>query len=656
MKIKFGAIEYDTDAERQNICEIHLAGDEESRCGSTVRGKRLKYVSHTKTETELTIVQSDGELQVTSHFIKYDGTNAVRAYTEVKNISSAPVIIEYASSLMLANIGKPADSQNIFLYRFTNGTHSEIQPRKRSLFDCGLFDIKRCSAKRVYGLNCGSMSCKEQLPQLILHNAATHTFTMIEIESNVSWYWEIGHDHEKLYFAASGAESNAHWAKKLNVGETYATPYAAFATGETLDSAVGNMTVYRRKIRRENKADSSLPVIFNEYMHLSWDSPDEDRTAYMLPFVKKAGADIYVIDCGWHNEEPGEKIYPYVGQWKESKIRYPHGIKHTVDLIHSYGLKAGLWLEPEIIGTLCDEMLAYYPPDAYFYRRGKVVTANGRRFLDFRNSAVTDYLNKVIERLIEDYGVDYLKFDYNQDCGAGTELNADSFGDGLQKHTAAYFTWVENIMNKYPKLIIETCSAGGQRLDYAMLSRFSLVSTSDQIDHRKYPYIAANMQSAVCPEQAAVWCYPVDDYPNMPTSEDVIMNAVNSLLGRVHLASHIDLLNSESFALLQEGIAYYKKTAEAKKNGLPYFPLGFADFASDLCASGYISGNKLYLAVWNLSKAREVKIPLENINAVSACVAYPTSRPVPFTLEKNILAAQMPEYGARFFEINLKNK
>jgi hypothetical protein len=81
--------------------------------------------------------------------------------------------------------------------------------------------------------------------------------------------------------------------------------------------------------------------------------------------------DYYVIDCGWHNEEDGWMIYPYVGQWKESKKRFPNGIKHILDYIHNLGMKAGLWIEPEVIGYLCKEMLNYYDDDCFFKRNGK---------------------------------------------------------------------------------------------------------------------------------------------------------------------------------------------------------------------------------------------------------------------------------------------
>lgn len=66
----------------------------------------------------------------------------------------------------------------------------------------------------------------------------------------------------------------------------------------------------------------------------------------------------------------------------------------------------------------CREMIDYYGDDGFLSRNGKKLCELGRYFLDFRQARVRDYLDGVIAHLVCDLGVDYLKFDYNQDCGA----------------------------------------------------------------------------------------------------------------------------------------------------------------------------------------------------------------------------------------------
>ena len=120
------------------------------------------------------------------------------------------------------------------------------------------------------------------------------------------------------------------------------------------------MTKYRRHIVTPCKPDKKLPTIFNEYIDLSWDNPNENRTALVAPSVAELGVKYYVIDCGWHDECEYDQLYMNVGKWEASKKRFPNGLKATVNLIKSHGMKAGLWIEPEIIGYQCAEMENYY--------------------------------------------------------------------------------------------------------------------------------------------------------------------------------------------------------------------------------------------------------------------------------------------------------
>ena len=72
-------------------------------------------------------------------------------------------------------------------------------------------------------------------------------------------------------------------------------------------------------------------------------------------------------------------------------------------------------------------------------------------------------------------------------------------GQGMLEHERVYLKWLEGVWMRYPDLIIENCSSGGLRMDYAMLSRYSIQSTSDQDDYRLYATIAANAPTAVTP-------------------------------------------------------------------------------------------------------------------------------------------------------------
>lgn len=659
-----------------DFAEVQIAGENHSAHGgnklfSSSECGKLKYISYSHTGNKLEIVQASELVSVASHFQVYDDCKTIRAWNTITNFSNEPITIEHISSFLCYGIGELGSKSvnDLYLHRFYNSWHIECQPIRHSFAELGLFNGNdNRSMKKICGSNTGSWSTKEELPMAIVEDRASGKFLMFQIESNNSWYWEISDNNGLLYLNLGGPNTTHNqWCKVLKPNGGFETVKTAIVVGDSINEIVGEITKYRRQIITPCKSDKKLPTIFNEYMHLSWDNPNEQRTAKILPTVANLGVKYYVIDCGWHDECEYNELYKKVGGWNPSNKRFPSGLKSTISLIESYGMKAGLWIEPEIIGLECDSMKEYYGDDAFFKRNGyKVITSN-RMFLDFRNPKVRSRLNEVIDRMVE-YGVGYIKFDYNQDSGAGTELNSDSLGDGLYEHAQAYFDWVREVMQRHPSLIIEGCASGGHRMDYKTLSIHPLVSTSDQTNYKKYPYIASNILSAVLPEQAAVWSYPVeslgidvfdaDTYETVNarvSEEQVIMNMVNSMLGRMHLASAVHLLSDNKLELIAEGIRYYNQIVSAKKRAIPYFPMGFSHFNQQKVVSGFVGNKTIYLAVWNLGGDGEIEIPITNYAVKSAKIAYPlcAKEQVETTSSSVKIKLAKDEYVARFLEIEV---
>ena len=289
------------------------------------------------------------------------------------------------------------------------------------------------------------------------------------------------------------------------------------------------------------------------------------------------------------------------------------------DYIRSKGMVPGLWLEIEVMGIWCPKVNEV-PEDWFFIRHGKKVYDRSRYQLDFRNPEVRAYATSVIDRLVEEYGVGYIKMDYNIEPGIGTELNADSMGEGLLGHERAYLKWLDDIFEKYPDLVIENCSSGGLRMDYAMLSRYSIQSTSDQENYLEYATIAANAPAALTPEQAAVWSYPLRE----GDKEEVVFNMVNSMLLRIHQSGHLAYISEERRGLVEEGIAYYKTIRQDIKDATPIWPLGLSEYKDEWVALGLKAKEKVYLVVWRREGNNpSCNIPLKGINVEKVVCTYP---------------------------------
>lgn len=653
---------------QSRFAEVQLSGGhKDSHMGTKMvnssEGLQLKFVSTQQTDTALEIQQKSSDVQTTTVFTRYDDCDTFRVSTTVTNISDKAIVLEEVSAFTVTGFGgknAARKAENYYFTRFMQGHHAEAQPVTLSFPELGLGGEIVQAQKKFSFANIGSWSSKEQLPLGILENRENGTFLMFQIESNCSWYYEIS-DLDEEYYLYLGGPNLMHggWCEKLLPGESYTSPAVALSFGNSVNQVVGEMTKYRRHICGLSKADAHLPVHFNDYMHFTWSAPTQKDVENCAPAAAHAGAQYYVIDCGWHNEEGKEtdvNIFHYLGQWKESKRRFPDGLKKSMERIESLGMKPGLWIEPEVIGYQCKEMLDYYDDDCFLQRNGQRVLVWKRYFLDYRNEKVRSYMTEVFRQMIEDYGAKYIKIDYNQDCGIGTDWNAFSFGRGLEACSAAYLDWIHGLQEHYPDVIFETCSSGGMRMDYKTLSEFSLLSISDQTDYLKAPYIIGNILVGVLPEQAAIWAYPFAkdcDTPEEVSDNRIVMNMINTFLGRMYLSSRLWMLDEHQLSIVKEGVDYYNTLSEMKKRAVPYFPNGFTHFGDSSVCAGLKDGNKVYLAVWALMGEQEVIAHLD-ASVKKVKIGYPTTCCAVIDVIEEGIKVTFPETNmAVFLEIAL---
>lgn len=625
----------------------------------------LKYVSHTLSDNVLTIVQQGGGLQVESILEKYADTNAIRFRQKITNLTSQPECLELANTVGF-RFGRDVESEHRdwYFHRFTNARYTESMPDVRSFYDLGLY--WRNGVFQM--LNIGNVSGRFNLPQGIIENRKTGDFLMFQIESYAGWYMELATDSNMFSVQLGGPNAHYHaWNKVLAPGQSYETVPVAICHGNSVNDVAAQITRYRRHIKPHSEADKDLPAIYNEYMHYSWDDPFEARALETAPAIAKTGTGYYIIDCGWHNAPAADstlQMYKLFGTWHEDRERFPNGIKSVSDYMHSLGLKFGLWIAPEVVGCENEKMLEYYGDECFMQRNGKKIFHGTGYLLDYRHPKVRDYMTKTIDRMVLEYGCDYIKFDGCPNPGFGTDHNCTSPGDGLEGYINAFNNWSAEMIARHPHVIFEDCAGGGLRTDYKALSMFHLISTSDQVNWLHYPYITGNIFLSVLPEQAAVWSYPVDE--NVYVKEDaaatnanvskerVALNMVNAVLGRIHLASRIQLLDEEKQALVKEGVDFYNRITAEKLESVPYLPIGYAMFGDTLVASGIKTSEKLYLGVWNLRGDRDVTIPLPEVQAKAVSVAYPTSLTTDFSFTKDSLTVHFTEdEQARVFAITL---
>ena len=609
---------------------------------------------------ELEIVMTSPEkLKAVYHMRLFDGVPAVQTWTEITNEGSEDQGLTYVSSFVYQGISRGGEKpyyKKTDIYVPFNSWSCEAQWQK---YDAETLNLNGMMVDgfnhQGYGLNRysysgkGSWSTCEYLPMGIAEDRETGETYIFQVESSGQWLVEYGSAQGgNLYVILSGAAEQEHgWYKNLKPGESFSTVSAGAAVVKGgLNPAVAALTRYRRCVRRPNQDDVKLNVVFNDYMNCLMGDPTTERE---LPIIDKAaelGCEYYCLDAGWYDDG---FWWDRVGEWKEAPGRFPGGLKEVCDYAHSKGLKMGLWLEIEVMGVAC-ELAKKLPDDWFICRHGKRHIDNKRYLLDFRNPEVRKYCRDVVDRLIDDYGVEYFKVDYNVTMGYGSELNSDSCADAVREHYECLHQWYEEIFRDHPDLVVENCSSGGQRMDYGMLKVLSLQSTSDQTDYIYNANIAANVASAVTPEQGGMWVYPYED-----EEEHVVYNVVNGMLLRPYISGMVWKLGENSMNRMKEGIALYKEIREEVRDGVPFFPLGFGTLKSEVLAYGIKAEKNTYLSVWTPGTTEAV-IPLEDSEKISkVSVIYPKEEMCEYKLEDGKLVVKMhQEKAARFFKIEMK--
>jgi alpha-galactosidase len=376
-----------------------------------------------------------------------------------------------------------------------------------------------------------------------------------------SWQMEAYRCDDQLSLSGGLADHEfGHWAKNVAPGESLSSPLAYVTTVKgDLDDLCQRLTAMQVSAAEQAPAsEQSLPVLVNEWC-TTWGNPDHDRLIRMAKSLKDSGVKYLVIDAGWYSNG-GTNWELSQGEWIPSRHLFPHGIAATAACIREQGLIPGIWFEFEVVGSqspLFDSMTEHF-----LQRDGFPITAGQRRFWDFRDPWVRQYLREKVIDQLRDSGFGYIKVDYNETIGIGSD-GAESPGEALRQHILSVQEFFDQMRQEIPDLVIEVCASGGHRLEPSMLALASMGSFSDAHESLEIPIIAANLHRLILPRQSQIWAV-------LHTSDSIQRLAYSlaaGFLGRLCLSGEIDLLSEKQLTLVQTAIDFYHLVAPIIKNG-----------------------------------------------------------------------------------------
>lgn len=589
------------------LVEIFTAAEQRARTSqayvrSAVGARlRLENVDAAHSVDAVTLVQRDEVtgLEVTS-VLTTSGT-AVRVQHALRGTAPEPVVVTAVSSATIGVGAGPHAGEAHDLLTARSEWLAENRWHRRAVTDelppLSLPIHAQDGRGHATLTSHGAWSTGEHLPVGALVHRDGSALAW-QLESGAAWHVDLSQGLEGLTLSLLGPTDLEHqFAHLLGQGDEFlAVPVALAASDQGFEGAIAALTSHRRAIRRVDGPD--LPIVYNDFMNTLMGQPSSEALRPLISAAAEAGAEVFCIDAGWFADPAIGDWWDTVGEWQEASSRFDErGLRGIIDEIHAAGMRSGLWLEPEVVGV--NSPVAHtLPDDAFFQRFGGRVREHDRYHLDFRHPAARAHLDETVDRVVRDYGVSFLKLDYNINPGAGTEWQAGAAGDGLLGHIRAFGGWLDDVQRRHPELLIENCSSGAMRADHALLSRTHLQSTTDQQDFRLYPPIAASAPASILPEQAGNWAYPASGM----TDAETAFTLVTGLSGRLYLSGFLGELRASQRALVAEAVDLHKRLRGGLAATEPFWPLGLPAWDDDVVCLGLRGTEQTLLFVWDRSE------------------------------------------------------
>ena len=550
------------DASSIGFCAGETRHNSALTCALTYDSQNIMETAEEKIVT--TIMRSKEGIVAEHVVVAVKGCRGIRVYTKITNETTSELTLEALSSVNLGGITPYTDDDakgRLFLHRFRSRWSEEGRHECRSIEELLLEPSWANFAVRIEKFGAlGSMPVRGFFPFAAIEDRKAGVFWALSCVCEGSWQIETVRIDGNLCISAGLADYEfGHWRKTLRLQETFTTPevYLTAAACDFETACDRLLDVQRQKLLEKQRMET-LPALFNEYC-TTWGRPSEENIQKILRVIDGNDFDYFVIDAGWYANETGG-WQDNMGDWHVSKELFPNGLKPVVKKINDAGMKAGIWFELEVAGKDAD---AVNDTPHLLTRDGKIIISGTRRFWDMRSEWVENYLTEKVIDFLNENGFAYIKIDYNETIGIGTD-GAESPGEGLRTCMRATKAFFAKIREKVPGIAIEVCASGGHRLEPGFMELADYLSFSDAHEEKEIPVIAADLQKLLLTQKLQIWAVLRGTDP----LKRIAYSVCAGMYGVLCISGDVFDLSEEQRALAKKGIDFYKKASPVIIDGL----------------------------------------------------------------------------------------
>ena len=273
---------------------------------------------------------------------------------------------------------------------------------------------------------------------------------------------------------------NFNWL--LEAGESFQTPEVVMNYS---DQGLNKMSqnyhqLYQNRLVRGEHRQKERPVLINNWEGTYFDF-DTNKILEMAEAAAEVDIELFVLDDGWFGRRNDDTSS--LGDWYVNTDKLPGGLEYLAEEINKLGLDFGLWFEPEMISPDSD-LYREHPEWAIQLENRESSLSRQQLILDLSRRDVQDYIIERVSAILNKADISYVKWDMNRPMTeyGSLELEAERQRELNHRYILGLYRVLEEITDRFPEILFESCAGGGGRFDPGMLYYMPQTWTSDDTD------------------------------------------------------------------------------------------------------------------------------------------------------------------------------
>ncbi|MDO4198980.1 MAG: alpha-galactosidase [Erysipelotrichaceae bacterium] len=228
-----------------------------------------------------------------------------------------------------------------------------------------------------------------------------------------------------------------------------------------------------RHIVRGKYQYNRRPILINTWEAFYFDI-EERKLLELARKAKDLGIELFVLDDGWFGGR--NDATSSLGDWTCDKNKIPGGLRK---LNEDIDMNFGIWVEPEMVNTDSD-LYRKHPEWCVEYDHHS--EGRNQRYLDLSNDELVDYLIEIMSSVFEESGCTYVKWDLNRIMSDLYSKKNKRQMEFVHRYYLGFYRLCETLNKRFPDILFEGCSGGGNRFDLGILCYFPQIWASDNTD------------------------------------------------------------------------------------------------------------------------------------------------------------------------------